>query len=176
MEDDTRMNWYVLFVMGGKEQSICDFLNLDEELHAFAIQKEVIHKKAGKVITVQRPLFPSYIFVETKAEQKVFQEILKQKRIQKEGIIKELRYEDEVNSLTNSERAYLEGLIDEEYVVKKSVGYVVDDKVVIQEGPLKGYESNIVKIDRHQKKAELEVNISGNVIRAKVSLEIVKKI
>ena len=97
-------------------------------------------------------------------------------RSQIRGILKELRYEDDVSALSTEERAYLEGLMDEEHNVRISKGEILDGEVIITEGPLKGYESNIIRIDRHKRRAILNVRMNNQDLQVDVSLEIVKKI
>ena len=53
--------WYVLYVMGGKEQKILSLLNKGEDIKAFTPWKEVMHRVQGKRILVKKPLFPSYV-------------------------------------------------------------------------------------------------------------------
>ncbi|MCB6602982.1 transcription antiterminator, partial [Erysipelatoclostridium ramosum] len=98
----------------------------------------------GKRVIVRKPLFPSYLFVETELTPNGFQQALLQYRSQIRGILKELKYEDDVSALSSEERAYLEGLMDEEHNVRLSKGEILDGEVIITEGPLKGYESNII--------------------------------
>ena len=40
-------NWYVLFVMGGKEQQLCDFLNQEENWYAFYPKIELVRRKSS---------------------------------------------------------------------------------------------------------------------------------
>ena len=43
---ENKTNWYVLFVMGGKEQQICDFMNQEYDNWKVFIPKiEIIHTK-----------------------------------------------------------------------------------------------------------------------------------
>lgn len=170
------MNWYVLFVMGGKEHSICEFLNEKyQDWQAFYPEKEVIHKKQGQQIVVKKPMFPSYIFIESNVWQEDIQQRIKAVRVMKQGIIKELRYEA-APALEKDEIRYLTSLMDEDHVVKRSIGYIENDKVMITEGPLQGLESEIIKIDRHKRQAVLRIRLLNREMEVSVSLEIVKKI
>ena len=47
--------------------------------------------------------------------------------------------------------------------------------MIIQTGPLKGNEGLIKKIDRHKRKAWLELNLLGRTVETQVGLEIVEK-
>lgn len=170
-------NWYVLFVMGGKEKQICEFLNQEyDNWKAFIPSIEIIHTKQGKEYIVEKPMFPSYLFIESEIKQREFQDVLKQAKQKKTGIIKELKFDEETPALRDYEREYLEGLLNESYRLTPSTGYIENDKVMITEGPLKGYESHISRIDRHKKKAVLSMDLLNKEVNVTVSLEIIKKI
>ena len=168
--------WYVLYVMGGREKRILELLSLQDGIKAFTPLQEVVHRIQGKRVIVKKPLFRSYVFVETELNPNGFQQALLRYRSQIRGILKELRYEDDVSALSTEERAYLEGLMDEEHNVRISKGEILDGEVIITEGPLKGYESNIIRIDRHKRRAILNVRMNNQDLQVDVSLEIVKKI
>ena len=168
--------WYVLYVMGGREKKILELLNQKEDVKAFTPLKEVVHRIQGKRVIVKKPLFPSYVFVETELNPNGFQQSLIQYRSQISGILKELKYENDISALSAEERAYLEGLMDREHNVRLSKGEILDGEVIITEGPLKGYESNIIRIDRHKRRAILNVRMNNQDLQVDVSLEIVKKI
>lgn len=64
--------------------------------------------------------------------------------------------------------------MDSQYIVKHSSGIIEGDRIKIIDGPLKGLESSIVRIDRHKRLAYLNNVLLGRQI--KISLEILKKI
>lgn len=170
------MNWYILFVMGGREQAILAYLNRDKELEAFCPKVELIHRKQGRAYMVQKAMFPSYIFIKSSLEMYEFQEVLKQKRNEKSGIIRDLHYEDQIPSLSNDEITWIEHLLDKDAILKSSTGFIEGDQVIVTEGPLQGYESYIVHIDRHKRKATLAFQMLGKEVKLDTALEIVKKI
>lgn len=167
-------HWYVLYVCGNKEQSIVSFLR-SEDLLGFTPLMERLHKKQGVFHKVIVPMFPNYVFVSTELNQTEFNEKLRALRGRKQGIVKQLVHDNEgTSALRDDEQAFLSSLMDEEYLVKHSVGIIEGDRVVIMEGPLIGLESKIVKINRHNRIAYLDQELLGRPI--KISLEIIKKI
>lgn len=64
----------------------------------------------------------------------------------------------------------------EEHLIKMSYGYIENDKIVITEGSMKDYEGIIKRIDRHKRKAVIEIEFFGRIMDVSVELEIVKKI
>lgn len=169
------MNWYVVFVRGGMEEKIKDFL-LNEQIDAFLPKQEVIYRKEGKATVKEKLMFPSYIFIETADNHIDFHERLRNLKSKKSGIIKELKYDNEgTSALTKEEQKLLERLIGRKKVMKHSIGFIENDEVIITEGPLEGLESRIVKIDRHKRRAELEIEMLGQIRKLSVSLEIIDK-
>ena len=59
------MNWYVLFVRGGKEEKILSMLN-KKGFHAFLPRMEVIYRKQGKSIIQKKLMFPNYVSLKVK--------------------------------------------------------------------------------------------------------------
>ena len=58
---------------------------------------------------------------------------------------------------------------------KEQIKIIVNDKVIVQEGPLKGMESAICKIDRHKRRAWLELFMFGRKQSVEIGIEILEK-
>lgn len=56
-------------------------------------------------------------------------------------------------------------------VIRMSYGYCENGKCVVMEGPLKGYENRIVRVDRRKKKAYLDLEINGHMAKAGLELK-----
>ena len=169
-------NWYVLFVKSRNETKICEAL-LRENYDAFIPMKEVIFKRAGMMERVKKIMFPSYVFVETDEDYVTFNENLKGIKTRVSGIVRNLKYDNEGTApLTEPEIQLLSGLLGKKRVMEHSIGVIEGDRIIITEGPLMGFESQIVHIDRHKRQATLELDILGNKTTTKVSLEIISKI
>lgn len=63
--------------------------------------------------------------------------------------------------LTEDEKNFLLGFCDDGYIAEESKGFIIGDKIFITSGPLKGRESIIKKIDRHKRRAEIEMTFLG---------------
>ena len=169
-------NWYVLFVKSRNETKICEAL-LRENYDAFIPMKEVIFKRAGMMERVKKIMFPSYVFVETDEDYVTFNENLKVIKTRVSGIVRNLKYDNEGTApLTEPEIQLLSRLLGKKRVMEHSIGVIEGDRIIITEGPLMGFESQIVHIDRHKRQATLELDILGNKTTTKVSLEIISKI
>lgn len=65
---------------------------------------------------------------------------------------------------------------DDNFIAEESKGIILNDNIIINSGPLKGRESIIKKIDRHKRRAEIELMWFGDLKQVSVALEIVSKV
>ena len=93
-----------------------------------------------------------------------------------EAMTKLLGAGDDIIALTQNEIDFLLRFAGDEELVKMSQGMIIGDKVVILSGPLKGMESTIQRIDRHKRKAWLNLEMFGRQQLVEVGVEIVKKV
>lgn len=63
----------------------------------------------------------------------------------------------------------------DDQIVEMSEGIIENDQIIITRGPLKGHEGLIKKIDRHKRRAYLELEMFGRKIETQVGLEVVAK-
>jgi transcriptional antiterminator NusG len=168
-------NWYVIQVMTGNEQIICRDLTeiLDKSLyeHCFVPMSERQHRKDGKFISLREPLFPGYLFIISDFIDDIsiaLWKISKFKRILRTGSSFVPMEPEEVNAFS--------ALVDEAFNITMSKGFIIGDAITVTEGPLKGYEGSIKKIDRHKRMAFVELPFLGKEIRVRIPLEIVDKL
>ena len=76
-------------------------------------------------------------------------------------------------SIIDEDLRVLERLLDEEKTVGMSTGFLEGDQVMVVDGPLMGLETVIRRIDRHKRKAMVEMHMFGRVQEVAVGLEIV---
>ena len=168
------MGWYVIHVRTTSEQAVCDKIHArvpnDLWEDCFVPQVENVYKKAGQYKKVIRPLFPGYVFIICKNPKEIapyLKEVQEYTRILKTG--------DDFEALSETEVDYLLVLAGERQRVELSKGYIVGDKIEIVEGPMKGMDGNIRKIDRHKRTAMVEVPFLGRPTLVRLPLEIVSK-
>lgn len=128
-------------------------------------------KQNGTWNTLQKVLFPGYIFMITEDVEKLFFHL---KTI--EGMTKLIGTGNDIIPLTEEEIAFLQRLGGEEQIVSMSEGIIEGTQVIITSGPLMGMEGLIQKIDRHKRKAWLELELFGRMQQVEVGLEITKKV
>ncbi len=169
-------NWYVLFVMGGYEEKVKDTL-IREGYDAFLPKKVILYRKERRYIRQEKLMFPGYVFVESEQDYVSFDSAIRILKMKITGILRNLKYDNEgTTPLTSQEVQLLERLLGKKKVVEHSIGVIEGDKIIITEGPLMGFESQIVHIDRHKRLATLELDMLGDKRLTKVSLEIISKV
>lgn len=166
--------WYVIQVRSGTEEEIqrqCETV-IDKEIleRAFVPYSEQERKYQGEWHREYKVLFPGYVFLVSKDKAELFYQL---KRVI--GLTKLLGTGDEIVPLSEDEIRFLTAFGREDQVVEMSEGFIENDRVVITSGPLKGNEGLIRKIDRHKRKAYLEIDMFGRKLKTQVGLEIVRK-
>ncbi len=64
-----------------------------------------------------------------------------------------------------------ENAASREGLLKMSYGYREDGKYIVMEGPLKAYENRIANVNRHNRKAYLDFEVNGCVVKAGFELK-----
>ena len=139
-------------------------------VEAFVPQYEYYHRKTKEYLI--KPMFTGYVFVKTELNQLEFNSLLYKMAEEKNGVIGQL-VNKETSALRKEEIRMFELLLDACHVVRMSQAYLQDGKAVIIEGPLKSFENNIVKVDRHNQYAYLDLSFMDR--RIKVGLYITCK-
>ena len=166
--------WYVVQVRTGTEESIkvqCERTVPDSILErCFIPYYEQRRHLQGSWTTIRRILFPGYVFVITEDV-----EILCHQLKHVLGMTRILGLGEEIVPLSDEEVNFMEKLGGEEQMVEMSEGIIEGGQVRIYQGPLQGMEGCIKKIDRHKRKAWLEIEMFGRIQMVQVGLEIVEK-
>lgn len=173
-------NWYIFYVKTGSEQTACDFLNKlfdKEESVAFVPQVEIVIKNSQSIRKELKPMFPGYVFTDSILEERIFVDFA-YKYARFSECIFYLLGDGNINyvKLSEYEKKFLLGFCNDEYIVEDSKGFIIGDKVFVTSGPLQGRESVIKKINRHKRRAEIELMWFGDLRRVSVALEIVSKV
>lgn len=157
------MHWYVLYVISGREEKSCQLLNHVPQFAAF-IPKMEYYRRDIKNIAI-KPMFPGYVFIQCTDEQDMFDIRLKKLSLQYKTYFKELKYRN-TSALTTDEVTYFEHMLNEHSLLKMSYGEMVNGKVKILDGPLSGLEDNIVKVDKHNGFAYLNLVFQNRLVKA----------
>jgi len=166
--------WYVVQVRTGSEDSIriqCA-KNITEDVleKCFIPYYEEKKRIRGEWRVEKKILFPGYVFVITSEIEELYRQLARVI-----GLTKVLGTDGEIVPLTEKETEFLLGFGGENQVVEMSEGIIENSQVIITSGPLEGKEGLIRKIDRHKRKAYLELPMFGRMQTVQVGLEIVAK-
>ena len=166
--------WYVVQVRTGSEEKIR--LQCQQNISGDVLERCFIpyyeeKKRIRGNWTIQKKiLFPGYIFVITEKLDELYEGL--------KGVIGLtilLGIGDTIIPLSEEEVSFLQRVGGEEQVTRMSEGVIEDSKVIVQSGPLQGMEGYIRKIDRHKRKAWLEIEMFGRIQMIEMGLEIVAK-
>lgn len=153
-------NWFIFYVQSGKEIFLRDMINSRGDLEAFIPMMERKYKIKGVFQIIVKPMFPGYIFLKTNENQSFIEQLFQEYRMKLKGFKKLLKHDEEGTIvLYQEEIRFLDEILDEECILRMSRGVIRNNIIIIEEGPLKGLEKNIKKIDRHTCLAKLYVQI-----------------
>ena len=166
--------WYVIQVRTGSEENIrlqCE-ANIPQDVmeRCFIPYYEERRRIRGEWMTLKKILFPGYVFLITEEIDELFYQLKKVI-----GLTRLLGAGDEIIPLTERERDFLLRFGGENQIVEMSEGIIEQSRIRILSGPLMGMEGQIRKIDRHKRKAWIEVPMFGRMVETQVGLEIVRK-
>lgn len=172
------MNWYVIFVRTGKEHKVEQLLKeiMATEFTPFVPLIEKLFRSGGTVNREIKLLFPSYVFIKSELSCLEFIKSMSSIMYTHRDIVRVLRYGDSEIAMRDNEKKILFNLCNDEHCIEASKGIIVGDRVYVQEGPLKGWESKLKKVNRHKREAWIEIEFMGDIRIVRVALEIIKKI
>jgi transcriptional antiterminator NusG len=182
-EEVENMKWYVLRVMGGKENKTVTFiekeidrLKLQEFVAQILVPTEKVYQiKNGKKVSKDKNFFPGYVLIEANLVGEV-PHILKNVTnvlgflgATKGGIPVPMR-QSEINRIL--------GKVDEMALTDESVSipFVVGETVKVIDGPFNSFNAEIEGIDEQKKKLKLMVKIFGRKTPLELNFMQVEKI
>lgn len=157
---------YCVFCKTGSENAIAQRVNaMSSGIKAIVPVRVLQEKYKKKWIERERLLIPGYVFVYAKRE------ISFRKLIKMTGAYKVLEYQSGKRELIGSDYEYALWVYTHNGRIGTSKVLVEGDTVKVIDGPLKDGIGEILKLDRHKKRAWVEFNFYGNT--QKVSLSVV---
>ena len=167
--------WYVVHTVSGMEQKClqqCGIYIDRDDYNEMFIPRYIAQKHFKKEWhEVDKTLFPGYLFVDTEKIEPVIEGL---KNFQQ--YTKVLRDGEMVSPITVQEQQFLTAMMNQQYVVRYSEGFLIGEKVCITTGPLKDFEGYIRTVDRHHRVAKLEVPIFGRPTPTEVGFGAIKRV
>lgn len=165
--------WYVIQVQTRRETEIAGrcrdkIMRPDEDV--FVILRERMYRTERGREKILVPVFPGYVFVETGDI-----DDFRIRLYEIKTMTKVLRAGEETVPVYPEEEAFLRKISGEDHIIRFSGGYEIGKKLTVTEGPLKGYEGRVKRIDRHKKYAVLEVSLMGQTVDVQMGIEVFRK-
>lgn len=169
--------WYVANVREGDEASVArDCLKLiDRSLLAdcFAPQALRLKKRDGEWRTEPHLLYPGRIFMVTCDPKALARELERLSFWVR--LVGERGDGEGYTPLVVAEQALFEALLDGEHSIGPSEGSIVDGRLHVRKGPLKGQEHRARRLDRHKRLALVAAGVPGCDTGLLASLEVLSK-
>lgn len=167
--------WYVIQVQCRHEAETAEMCQAraarDGEKVFVMMSERLMRKTDGIWEKRQQVAFPGYIFAETGDIQGL------RIRLRDVGtMMKVLAIGDEMKPIFPEEEELLRNLGGEEHIIRSSEGFKAGEKLVVTDGPLKGYEGRIKWVNIHRKIAAIEIEILGQKVVVKLGIEFLKKV
>ena len=166
-ENLSTINWYVLQVIGGKENKIEEYIQKLEtdSLTPFLPRKKLKIRKGGQTKDVIKPLYPGYIFIIGKWNINDAKKI-----IQLSGVVKFIGGLFSPGTLKNEEKEIInkitkDGIAGFSQVIKENT------KIKVISGPLKELEGVIQSVDRRKQKAIVNLPLLNSVVKVTLGFE-----
>ena len=160
-------HWYVLLTIRSKEEEVCKYLNENEGIFAFSPKMEFYHRVSKQI--QQRTLFGGYVFVVSKLSQVDVDRIFRKFPLES-VFIHELKYKEDISALTDEEIRILTMLMDDKKILRMSYGILLNNKIHVTRGPLVNMDDYIIKYDKHNRLATLNLNFLKQIWKVGVTL------
>lgn len=132
-------------------------------------RREMTIRRRGLKEEKEVPLFPGYLFLET---HEIPPDILRTIK-GTPGFIRFLKSNTNIEPLRGEDREILLHILRYgESIRKSTVTFDRDQKVHILEGPLKGLEGKIIKVDRRKKRARVMLSLYENSFKIDFGFEV----
>lgn len=167
--------WYVIQVMTGREHATAERIS---ELVPKGILKECFFpqyateiKTKGQWVAIDKPMFPGYLIAVTDDPYALDRELRKLSlfaRIVSQGKVLVPLGADEIEIIASCTKPG-------HRTIPMSRGFKDGDEVVINQGPLVGWQARITRINRRKSTATIEFNLCGRAVTARMGLALVSK-
>jgi transcriptional antiterminator NusG len=159
------MNYYALQVFTRKEERYLRLARVYLDInvpHWHSVgrllwpRRSLSIRRRGKVREELAPVFPGYLFFE--AEELPVDIYWTLRRTG--GFIRFLKNNQQVEPLEGDDKRLLLHFLRYGEVVRKStVTFDINNRIQVKEGPMKGLEGRVVKVDRRKKRAKIRLSL-----------------
>jgi transcriptional antiterminator NusG len=171
------MKYYAIHVFTNTED---DFMNRVKpnlrSIRLYAPKRLLAVRKMGKEKKSLRPVFPGYVFAGVGGD--ILDELEDFWTIRHTpGFIRYLRENRSPSPLVDRDVSLLRHFMSfGEYADTSKVTFDEMDRVVVLEGPLKGLEGNIVKVDRRKGRAKLALDMCAMGFLIDLGFQVIERV
>jgi transcriptional antiterminator NusG len=166
------MNYYAIQVKTREESKFMALVtnrHAAEPLLVHFPRRSLTIRRLGKTRQVEAPIFPGYIFLSGQdLPTEVYWNI---KRIP--GFFRFLNNNQDIRPIEGDDRELLLHFLSFGEVIRKSrVKFDVDSRITVIDGPLKGLEGRIMKVDKRKGRAKIKLDMYENTFLVDLGIEI----
>ena len=170
------MNYYAIQV---KTRSENKFIKLFKAIHPdvnlpiYFPQRQLDIRKGGQIKPSMAPVFPGYIFIEAASDEDIASRQWEFRRT--EGFYRFLRSNQEITPLADRDlELVLHFLKNSGSIAGRSRVYFNEDsRIVVVEGPLKGLEGRIIKVDKRKGRAKIMLDLYNDFFSIDLAFEVI---
>ena len=157
------MKYYVLQVQTADEERVKRLIEnalrlgqLEDSGTLYLPRRELTIRRRGKLQREQKPIYPGYLFWATEE----FNPDVYWAVRPIEGMYKFLKSNTQIEALGGEDlKVFLHFMQFGEVVGTSKVIFNANKRIVVKEGPLKGLEGRIIKVDKRKKRAKIRLDV-----------------
>ncbi len=147
----------------------------DEATRLVFPQRRMSVRRMGKFRDELTPVFPGYLFIEVDGEMRPpLQWALRRTA----GFFRFLRSNQDVAPLSGADLRTVLHFVNpagSSIAEKSKVYFNDDDRIVVAEGPLKGLEGSIVKVDKRKGRAKVKLDLYDDSFAIDLAFEVISR-
>jgi len=157
-------NWYAIYTKPRSEKKVNELL-LETGIITYLPLKQVRKRWSDRIKLVEKPLFPSYIFI--KISDKEYELV---RRVY--GVVNFVYYQHKPAKIRDKEINVIKKFLKK--TDHSTIDFVPSDEVIILEGVLCGKKGKIVKVAKN--KVLLHIEGLGNTLKAEIKKTVLQKV
>ncbi|WP_304222556.1 antiterminator LoaP [Gracilinema caldarium] len=171
------MEYYAIQVKTGSEEK---YIHLFTSKHPGSpitlhfLQRRMAIRRNGKVLQELAPIFPGYLFAELEGP---IPNTLYWALRKTDGFFRFLKSNQDVHPLSGHDLEIVTHFIKSGSIAEKSKVYFDEqDRIVVQEGPLKGLEGSIIKVDKRKGRAKIRLDLDNAPFTIDLAFEVISRV
>jgi len=163
---------YTIQVMTGMEKEYIKlFNNPDYEL--YFPTRTIKERHDGKLVTVEKPVFSGYVFVECKGVNFIKQDVYLFKN---KGFIRFLFSNEYVTPLNQKDLELVSHFITKDSKKISKVSFDENNRIIVLDGILKGLEGRITKVDKRKQRVKIRLDLYNDSFDIDFAFEVIGNI